>query len=176
MIRPGTIVWFCLVVAVGYAMFQVKYEVMQQEQTLAGINKQITVDREQIRVLDAEWTYLTRPARLQQLSDRFLHLQGMSSAQIIDLSAVPTRDNASTPLIADVPAVAAASPAATTAPLAAEPVAVKPVAAVPAAAPVAAAPVAAASRPQQSASISSEELAAQIMSPRIVSALQKPIP
>jgi cell division protein FtsL len=93
-VRPGTIIWFCIVVAVGYAMFQVKYEVMQQEQTLAGINKQIAGDREQIRVLDAEWSYLTRPTRIEQLAGRFLHLSTLSSAQIVDLAAVPERSDA----------------------------------------------------------------------------------
>jgi hypothetical protein len=94
-IRPSTIVWFCIVVAVGYAMFQVKYEVMQQEQTLAGLNKQIVEDREQIRVLSAEWSYLTRPARIEELSARFLHLNSMSSAQILPLSAIPERADTS---------------------------------------------------------------------------------
>ncbi|HVA14075.1 MAG TPA: hypothetical protein VNF99_12550 [Stellaceae bacterium] len=117
MIRPGTIVWFCLVVAVGYAMFQVKYEVMQQEQTLAGITKQIADDREQIRVLDAEWSYLTRPSRLARLADRFLHLGGMSAAQIVDLSAVPERPDAPAALVAEpgggastAPGIAAPAP------------------------------------------------------------------
>ena len=99
-IRPGTVVWFCIVVAVGYAMFQVKYEVMQQEQTLAGLNKRITDGREQIRVLTAEWSYLTRPSRIEELSSRFLHLTGMSSAQILPLSAVPERADAGAPLTA----------------------------------------------------------------------------
>jgi len=93
-IRPGTIVWFCVVVAVGYAMFQVKYEVMQQEQTLAGINKQIADDRDQIRVLNAEWSYLTRPARIEELSARFFHLGNVSAAQILPLDAVPERADA----------------------------------------------------------------------------------
>ncbi len=110
-IRPGTIVWFCIVVAVGYAMFQVKYEVMQQEQTLAGINRQIIDDREQIRVLNAEWSYLTRPSRIEDLSVRFLHLNGMSSAQILPLSAVPERADAGAPL-AISPATATPHPAA----------------------------------------------------------------
>jgi hypothetical protein len=109
-IRPGTIVWFCIVVAVGYAMFQVKYEVMQQEQTLAGINKQIIEDREQIRVLNAEWSYLTRPSRLEELSARFLHLNGMSSAQILPLSVVPERADAGAPLAAVPAAAPAAAP------------------------------------------------------------------
>ena len=93
-IRPATIVWFCVVVAVGYAMFQVKYEVMQQEQTLAEINRQITEGREQTRVLAAEWSYLTRPARIEDLSARFLHLGSMNSAQILPLSAIPERAEA----------------------------------------------------------------------------------
>lgn len=91
MIRPGTLIWFCLVVAVGYAMFQVKYQVMQQEATLARLDKQIADGREQVRVLTAEWSYLTRPERLQRLAARYLNLQGMSAAQIVDLSAVPER-------------------------------------------------------------------------------------
>jgi hypothetical protein len=107
-IRPATIVWFCVVVAVGYAMFQVKYEVMQQEQTLAGINKQITDDREQIRVLAAEWSYLTRPSRIEDLSARFLHLGNMNSAQILPLGAVPERADAGAPPAA-LPASAAAA-------------------------------------------------------------------
>lgn len=89
MIRPGTLVWLCLVIAVGYFMFQVKYEVMQQEQTLASLNKQIAADREQIRVLDAEWSYLTRPSRLEDLAGRFLHLSDMNAAQIVAPSALP---------------------------------------------------------------------------------------
>jgi hypothetical protein len=109
-IRPGTIVWFCIVVAVGYAMFQVKYEVMQQEQTLAGINKQIVEDREQIRVLNAEWSYLARPSRIEDLSARFLHLGGMNSAQILPPSAVPERADAATSLSASSAAAPAATP------------------------------------------------------------------
>ena len=160
MIRPGTIIWFCIVVAVGYAMFQVKYEVMQQEQTLAGINKHITDDREQIRVLDAEWTYLTRPARLQQLADRFLHLQGVSSAQIVDLNTVPTRDAATAPLVATTPQLAPATAVAATARVA----------------PVQNAPTQNAKVVEHATPESSDELAARIMSPRIASALQKPVP
>lgn len=109
-IRPSTIVWFCVVVAVGYAMFQVKYEVMQQEQTLAGINKHILEDREQIRVLNAEWSYLTRPGRLEDLSARFLHLGNMNSAQILPPSAVPERADAGAPLSATPAATPAATP------------------------------------------------------------------
>jgi hypothetical protein len=189
MIRPGTIVWFCIVVAVGYAMFQVKYEVMQQEQTLASINKQITEDREQIRVLDAEWTYLTRPARLQQLSDRFLHLQGMNSAQIVSLAAVPMRENAITPPGTSEPAPTLPTPIATATPKSvgaapvktaaitpAKPIAAGPAKSMAATAPTAPVAVTTSTVPAQQPATrkpstfeSAEELAAQFMSPRIAS-------
>lgn len=103
MIRPGTLVWLCLVIAVGYFMFQVKYEVMQQELTLASLDKQIATDREQIRVLDAEWSYLTRPSRLEDLAGRFLHLSDMNAAQIVAPSALPAASSVA-------PATATASP------------------------------------------------------------------
>ncbi len=101
MIRPGTIVWLVLVMIVGYAMFQVKYEVMQQEETLAQINKDIADGREQIRVLDAEWSYLTRPDRLQRLATRFLDLAPIAAAQITTLNALPERPDAPPALVSD---------------------------------------------------------------------------
>ena len=97
MIRPGTVLWLLLVMAVGYAMFQVKYEVMQQEDTLAHINKDIADTRDQIRVLDAEWTYLSQPNRVKQLAARYLDLSPMSAAQIVALDAIPERADAPAP-------------------------------------------------------------------------------
>lgn len=94
MIRTGTILWLLIVIAVGYAMFQVKYEVMQQEETLARLNKEIADSREQIRMVDAEWSYLTRPDRLRRLTSRYLNLAPIAAAQIAELNAVPERSNA----------------------------------------------------------------------------------
>jgi hypothetical protein len=101
LIRPSTVIWLCLVIAVGYAMFQVKYEVMQQEETLAHLNKQITNGREQIRVLDAEWSYLTQPSRLEKLSDKYLGLIGINSSQIRTMAALPERPDAPTALVSN---------------------------------------------------------------------------
>ena len=99
MIRPGTALWLILVIAVGYAMFQVKYEVMQQEETLGRLNKEIADTRERIRVIDAEWSYLTRPDRLKRLAARYLNLAPIGAAQIGDLASVPERANAPAALV-----------------------------------------------------------------------------
>jgi len=94
MIRPGTIVWLLLVIAVGYAMFQVKFEVMQQEETLARLTKEIADSREQNRIIDAEWSYLTRPDRVKRLAARYLNLAPITAAQIGELNTLPERPDA----------------------------------------------------------------------------------
>jgi hypothetical protein len=103
MIRFSTVLWALLVGVSGYAMFQVKYEVMQLEDELAHVNHQITDGREQIRVLDAEWSFLNQPSRLAQLSKRFLDLAPISPEQIGHLSQLPRRS--------PLPPAAAAAPA-----------------------------------------------------------------
>ena len=77
-------------------MFQVKYEVMQQEEQLARLNQQIADGREAIRVLNAEWSFLNQPARLDELAKRYLTLvpigDGADSSPSID--ALPMRASA----------------------------------------------------------------------------------
>ena len=92
MIRPSTILWIAAVILIGYAMFQVKYEVLQQEQQLARLDHAILKDRESIRVLNAEWSYLSQPTRLDQLAKRYLALAPIGTAQLLsNLDALPMR-------------------------------------------------------------------------------------
>jgi cell division protein FtsL len=90
-IRPSTVLWTVAVVATGWAMFQVKYEVMQLEDQLTHLNRQIATDREQIHVLKAEWSFLTQPSRLDALAERFLKLTPITSAQIGRIDTLPER-------------------------------------------------------------------------------------
>lgn len=114
MMRLSTLLWALLVGVSGYVMFQVKYEVVQLEDELAHLDHRIDAGREQIRVLDAEWSFLNQPARLEQLAKRFLDLQPISAEQIGHLSQLPRRSP--TPPAA---AAAAAPPSAPSQPAAA---------------------------------------------------------
>ncbi len=91
MIRPSTILWASAVIVVGYAMFQVKYEVMQQEDRLARLDREISSDREAVRVLNAEWSFLTQPARLDALARRYLDLVPIGTKQLGSIDAIPLR-------------------------------------------------------------------------------------
>jgi len=91
MMRLSTILWALLVGISGYAMFQVKYQVVQLEDELTRLNRQIGEGQEQIRVLGAEWSFLNQPARLEQLAKRHLSLGPITTPQIGRLEQLPRR-------------------------------------------------------------------------------------
>jgi hypothetical protein len=89
MMRLSTLLWALLVGASCYALFQVKNEVVQLEGELAHLNHKIDAGRDQIRVLDAEWSFLDQPGRLDGLAKRFLDLRPIDAKQIGHLSQLP---------------------------------------------------------------------------------------
>jgi cell division protein FtsL len=75
-----------LVIAVlvsGFILYNLEHTTRGLERQVAAINQQIDGDREMIRMLDAEWSSLTRPDRLMTLAGEHLHLQPIAAAQIV---------------------------------------------------------------------------------------------
>jgi len=68
MIRLRALFWLVLVAAIGFTMFGVKYQVQALEDELAGIKRATAAEEHEIRVLDAEWAYLTRPETLEAMN------------------------------------------------------------------------------------------------------------
>jgi hypothetical protein len=82
MIRLGTLFWLVLVSATGFAMFGVKYQVQALEDELARTNRATAAEEHELRVLDAEWAYLTRPATLEAMNRQFLSLGPIATKQL----------------------------------------------------------------------------------------------
>jgi hypothetical protein len=82
MIRVGTLFWLVLVSATGFAMFGVKYQVQALEDELARTKRAAMAEEHEIRVLDAEWAYLTRPETLEGINRQFLSLAPISTKQL----------------------------------------------------------------------------------------------
>ena len=89
MTRNGTVVWLALAGLSALALFPITYKVKALEDELAQINRAHAHSQESIRVLRAEWAYLTRPERLADLAGRHLDLVPMTGAQIASFDAVP---------------------------------------------------------------------------------------
>lgn len=92
MIRLGTLFWLVLVAAAGSAMFAVKYHVQAIEHALVQTEKATIAEQHQMRVLEAEWAYLNRPATLAQMNERFLSLVPITTKELrTSLADLPMR-------------------------------------------------------------------------------------
>ena len=74
MTRLGAVFWGGLVLASGFATFNVKYAVQGIDEELARVRRQTIAEQQEIRVLSAEWAYLNQPERLAELNRSFLQL------------------------------------------------------------------------------------------------------
>lgn len=127
MIRLGTLFWLVLVSATGFAMFGVKYQVQALEDELGRTNRAAASEEHELRVLEAEWAFLTRPATLEAMNRQFLSLSPIATKQLHATAAdIPLRPPppepppaAAEPPRVEAPALVAAAepdPAATAAP------------------------------------------------------------
>lgn len=88
--RSTTIItWIIFILPIALGLFYVKHVVANLEDDLAALNKSIKADKEEIHVLTAEWTYLSRPERIKQLSVKYLDLAPTKSTQVADIRQIP---------------------------------------------------------------------------------------
>lgn len=66
------IVWFALAGMASVALFNISFEVEQLQDELNGLNKKILEEQKAVHVLHAEWSYLSRPERIERLAQRLL--------------------------------------------------------------------------------------------------------
>ncbi len=107
MIRLSTLFWLILVSATGFAMFAVKYEVQALADQFAQTAKRAGQAEHEVRALDAEWAYLSRPDALAQMNQRYLSLAPITTKQLrSSVTEIPMRPVPSSPVetvAADVP-------------------------------------------------------------------------
>jgi hypothetical protein len=84
-------------------MYAVKYRVQGIEHALVRTETETIAEQRQIRVLDAEWTYLNRPETLARMNARFLSLVPITAKDLrtsvndVPLRAAPAPGNEGTP-------------------------------------------------------------------------------
>ena len=86
MIRRSTLLSTLLAVSTGLALFVVKYQVQDLEDTLIKINLEISDSRQAVHVLKAEWSHLNEPNRLRFLATRHLDLGPLENSQFTRVS------------------------------------------------------------------------------------------
>ncbi|WP_114009452.1 cell division protein FtsL [Cohaesibacter intestini] len=81
-------VLFLFVLLGAFWLYQVKHEAKEEESRIVKLEQQIEDEKEALLLLKAEWSYLNRPERVQQLSERFADQLGLSEVQPYQIGTV----------------------------------------------------------------------------------------
>lgn len=85
-------VWLLGAAITGMGLYGIAYEVEQMEKDLSALERDIVRERENIHVLEAEWAYLARPERIEDLSRQFLpNMQVLRADRIGSYDDIPYR-------------------------------------------------------------------------------------
>lgn len=83
------VVWLGLAGMACIALFDITFRVEALQEELNALNKQILAEQRAVHVLQAEWSYLSRPERVEALSRRLLpQLQPPTAQQVGDLETL----------------------------------------------------------------------------------------
>lgn len=80
----GLLVIALLVAA--FTVYSLEYSIKQGEREIAAAKAKARETRETMKLLDAEWSMLSRPERLQRLADEYLELKPQTAVQTVDAS------------------------------------------------------------------------------------------
>jgi len=75
----------------AFVVCSLEYSIKQGERDISLAKKKTRQTSETIRLLDAEWSMLTRPDRLQRLAIEHLKLKPIKAEQIIPLNRVAAK-------------------------------------------------------------------------------------
>ncbi|WP_246191234.1 cell division protein FtsL [Aureimonas leprariae] len=92
MLKTIDIILVALMVTAAAWTFKVKYEAESLEAQVASFDRKAQLERETISLLDADWSLLNQPDRLQRLAEAFkgdLALEPVQPQQIIEPEELP---------------------------------------------------------------------------------------
>ena len=74
-----------IVLGLGVGTYVVEQMILEREQKIAALNAKIKEEQDRITVLEADWSYLTRPSRIQSLSKEMLSFAPIEPQRILTL-------------------------------------------------------------------------------------------
>ncbi len=96
--RKSTFLWLGLAVFCATALYHTSQRVNDGRGEIARLEQNIAREEESLRVLNAEWSYLNKPARLEKLAAEHLKLVPMKARQFARFSDIDAPPPAPTPL------------------------------------------------------------------------------
>jgi cell division protein FtsL len=69
----------------GFVLYSLEHATRGIERDIAATHRAMAAERESIRLLNAEWSSLTRPADLERMARQHLGLENLGASQIVRL-------------------------------------------------------------------------------------------
>ena len=83
-------VWLFGAAVTGIGLYGIAYEVEQMEKELTALEREIVEEREFTHVLEADWAYLARPERIEELSGQYLpRMQSLTAERMGAFNDLP---------------------------------------------------------------------------------------
>jgi len=86
-----TVLAICVVTSAILGLYRFEIHGRQLENELAALNRSLLESQQAIQVLEAEWAFLTQPARLQALAMKHLELVPTLPNQVATIADIPVR-------------------------------------------------------------------------------------
>lgn len=90
--KIGALILVFLVMSI-LGLFQIKYRVQYLGKDVEELTRQLDHEKSTIHILKAEWAFLNQPARLKELSRRYLNLEEAKTSQIKDVKNFNSENN-----------------------------------------------------------------------------------
>lgn len=91
MLRLVNFVLVGAVIVSAFWLYGREHAARLDERRMAALSKEIGDIREDIRLLDVEWSYLSRPARIKALAIKHLGMKPVQADQFVTLDELATR-------------------------------------------------------------------------------------
>lgn len=88
MLRAFNVALLVVVLGLAFVLYSQEHRMRAGERAFAKLDHQITEEREMIRLLEAEWSYLTRPERIERLAREHLGMGPLVPAQVVPEAAI----------------------------------------------------------------------------------------
>lgn len=90
--RLSVVIQFLMLIIIGCGVYTVANQYQIIEKQVKRFEAQSGQERENIRVLQAEWAFLTNPTRLEKIAAEHFQLQPVDGTQMVALNTMPLRE------------------------------------------------------------------------------------
>jgi cell division protein FtsL len=91
MVRILNLIAIAALIGSAIYAYSIKYKTIFHAEEIAQLQSNIKKEQDEIGMLRADWAHLTRPERIQALSEKLTALQPLALNQIVKAEALPDR-------------------------------------------------------------------------------------